>query len=83
MLVRVSCHPTQIEEYENYYNSMGLYLLDKQVLDQDNITLVFKGERVESVATAAYYDSSAQAFLEFSDGTTSPLYVRRSHWLDD
>lgn len=82
MLVRVTCHITQIESYVDHYESNGFSLLDKHI-DQEEASLTFQGRSSAQVAEASFWDSSAQAYLQFQDGTTSPLYVRRSRWMDD
>ncbi len=83
MLVKLQCYTNQIEAFEEYYNSMGLTLVDKLFEDSEIVTLTFKGDRVTTVAQVAYNDPGAKAYLEFSDGSLSPLYVRRQNWLDD
>jgi hypothetical protein len=82
MQVRVACHISQIDSYVDYYESNGFELLNKHH-EQEEVTLVFKGSSAAHVAEAASWDNNAQAFLEFSDGTQSPLYVRKQRWLDD
>lgn len=82
MQLKVSCHTTQIESYVDHYESTGFQLLHKDI-DADVATLTFQGYSAAHAAEASFWDSGSQAFLEFSDGTTSPLYVRRSRWMDD
>ena len=82
MQVRVACHVTQTDSYVEHYESLGFQLLGKQVFGEE-VTLIFQGQSTAHAAEASYWDTGAQAFIEFSDGTTSPLYVRRSRWMDD
>jgi hypothetical protein len=82
MQVRVSCHTSQLESYVEYYESSGFSLLQKSIEGED-VILIFQGQSTAHVAEASYWDSSAQAFIQFQDGTTSPLYVRRSRWMED
>lgn len=82
MLLRVNCAKTDIEQYEDYYTSNGFYLVDK-MYEGDIVELTFKAVSSAHSAVFLATDPSARAFLEFSDGTTSPLYVRRTHSFDD
>ena len=82
MQVKVACHITQTDAYIEHYEASGFQLLNKQVLGEE-VSLTFQGHSPAHAAEASYWDTSAQAFIEFSDGTTSPLYVRRSRWMED
>jgi hypothetical protein len=82
MQVKVTCHTSQLESYLEHYEASGFYLLGKNI-EGDEATLTFQGQSTAHAAEASYWDSSAQAFIEFSDGSSSPLYVRRSRWMED
>lgn len=82
MQVKVSCFLTQIEAYIDHYESSGFQLVHKDI-GSDSAILTFQGYSTAHAAEASYWDGNAQAYIEFSDGTTSPLYVRRSRWMDD
>ncbi len=82
MQVKVACHISQVEAYIEHYEASGFQLLGKMVTG-DEATLTFQGYSTAHAAEASYWDSSAQAFIQFQDGTTSPLYVRRSRWMED
>jgi hypothetical protein len=82
MQVKVACHITQTESYIEHYEASGFQLINKNTVGEE-VSLTFQGQSTAHVAEASYWDTSAQAFIEFSDGTTSPLYVRRSRWMED
>jgi hypothetical protein len=82
MLVRISCHKSQIESYTDHYESLGYTLLEKH-FELEEAVLVFKGVSTAHVADAVAYDPNAQAFIEFADGSKSPLYVRTNRWSSD
>jgi hypothetical protein len=82
MQVKVVCHISQIESYTDHYESSGFVLLEKFV-EAEQATLLFKGYSTSQAAEEASWDVNAQAFIEFSDGSQSPLYVRKQRWLDD
>jgi hypothetical protein len=82
MQVKITCHTSQLESYIEHYEASGFSLLGKSIEGEDAI-LTFQGQSTAHAAEASYWDSSAQAFIEFQDGTTSPLYVRRSRWMED
>ncbi len=82
MLLRVSCAKELVEQYEEYYYSNGFLLLSKEY-QGDEAQLVFKAISSSHSAEFLASDTSARAFLEFSDGSTSPLYIRRTHSFDD
>jgi hypothetical protein len=75
MLVKMSCSYSEIKQYLEYAESEGLTLLEKQSLDKENVMLIFTSSETEVVTNFA--NMGAETFLEFQDGSVSPLYVRR------
>jgi hypothetical protein len=82
MLVQVNCHRAQIESYIDHYEASG-YSLIKKTIDSEEAVLVFRGISTSHAAEAAAWDGNAQAFIEFADGSKSPLFIRNRRWLDD
>lgn len=82
MQVKVACHISQTESYIEHYEATGFQLLSKYIVGEE-ASLTFLGRSTAHAAEASYWDTDAQAFIEFSDGTTSPLYIRRSRWMED
>lgn len=82
MLLKVTCDTNQINNYIEYYESYGFTLLSRD-FDVTTVELTFQGHSAAHSASFLPTDPSARAFLSFSDGTLSPLYVRRQHDVDD
>jgi hypothetical protein len=83
MQVRISCHHSQIEDYTSNYEASGFRLISKEVVNSEQVILFFQGSSTSHAAEAAYWDQNAQAYIQFEDGVVSPLYVRRSRWMED
>lgn len=75
MLVKMTCASNQVYETIEYAESQGLQLQQKIKLDKETVELLFTTNGKE--AAVQFSDYGAEAFLQFEDGTTSPLYVRR------
>ena len=71
----MSCSYSEIKQYLEYAESEGLTLLEKQSLYKENVMLIFTSSETEVVTNFA--NMGAETFLEFQDGSVSPLYVRR------
>jgi len=80
--LEITAHQDEIDFLITKYTSNGLHLVDERKQSDGLITLVFEGNRD---AIAEHYTSGDKAFLEFEDGTVSPLYIKRERnfWDDD
>ena len=76
MLVKMTCSRQEVNEYVEYGESQGLQLNTKSVIDKDQVELIFSTSGKE--AAIDFVERGAEAFLEFQDGSTSPLYIRQS-----
>lgn len=82
MQIVIDCAADQVSEYIDFYEGRGFQLMSK--IYEDGIAiLTFKGYSSSHIGLESYYNPDVQAHLEFSDGTTSRLHVRRSNWMDD
>lgn len=82
MLLKVSCDKHEVEAYEDYYASNGFQLVQREY-ENDIAILHFRGVSASHSAEFVGSAPGASAFLEFADGSVSPLYVRRTHSFDD
>jgi hypothetical protein len=82
MFITVTCHVREVNNYIEYYESSGFDLVSK-TYEEGIATITFRGSSSSQVAMESYYNTNTEAHLEFSDGTTSKLHVRRSNWMDD
>jgi len=73
MLVKISCSPTHVDETLEYYEAQGLYLVSRRTLNREAVELVFQTSGKEQ----AFAGDGIETFLEFQDGSTAPLYIRR------
>jgi hypothetical protein len=82
MFITVTCQADEASAYIEHYESSGFQLVSK-TYEEGIATIVLRGYSSSQVAMESYYNPNTQAHLEFSDGTTSKLHVRRSCWMDD
>jgi hypothetical protein len=82
MLITVTCAAQDVNDYIEYHESSGFDLVSK-TYEEGIATLTFRGYSSAQIGLESYYNPSVQAHLEFSDGTTSKLHVRRSYWADE
>jgi hypothetical protein len=73
--VQIDSSSKILDEIE-YWEKLGFYHVSTKYLDRHVVELTFEGAG-EPVA-----HKNAQYFLNFPDGTSSPLYIRRNV-LDD
>jgi len=85
-LLKATCMRINYNEVVAEYEEMGFTLVSSHVTPEQakwgEITLTFQGER-EDVAELSD-EEGHHSFLEFDDGTTSPLYIKRERnfWED-
>jgi hypothetical protein len=75
MLIKMSCSSQEVTDYVRYYEEQGLEFVNKFVHSKEQVELTFRTSGKELATSLAQED--AQLFLEFEDGTQSPLYVRK------
>lgn len=75
-LVTITVPAQSKNDAVEYYESLGMSLERHYKIDRDTVSLSFRGDKDLSAAILQS-DSNASGELEFEDGTTSPLYVRR------
>jgi hypothetical protein len=78
MLLKISCTPSEVNSYKDYYESSGLEFLRKEKVTRSSVVLVFRTSEKDKAAALG-----GELFLEFEDGSTSPMYVRRDTLLDN
>lgn len=83
MIVKRICYVQDINSIVDYYESINFVLDSKTKISDTEVELIFSGYSSANIGVAAHFDSGAEAFLTFPDGTTSRLYVRRNNWLDE
>lgn len=76
MLLKVTCASVDIERYIEYYETNGFELVQK-THENGEVDLLFRGVSSSHSANYVPTDPSAKAYLEFSDGSVSPLHIRR------
>ena len=81
MLIKITCGTQEVTSTVEAYSEQGFVLEKKTSLGLE-ADLWFTCPDSYS-GYQAISDYGAQGFLEFRDGTLSPLYVRRSHNFDD
>lgn len=72
----MTCHPTEVYDTIEYAESQGLQLHTKTKIDRDSVELLFLTDGKE--AAMQFSDYGAETYLQFEDGSTSPLHIRRS-----
>lgn len=73
MLVKILCNPAHVNETLEYYESQGLHLVSRRTLNRESVEIIFETSGKEQ----AFSGEHIETFLEFQDGTTAPLYIRR------
>lgn len=73
MLVKILCNPTHVNETLEYYESQGLYLVSRRTLNRESVEIIFETSGKEQAVSG----ENIETFLEFQDGTTAPLYIRK------
>ena len=76
MLVKMTCHPTEVYNTIEYAESQGLQLHSKTKIDRDCVELLFLTDGKEAAAHFSEY--GAETYLQFEDGSISPLHIRRN-----
>lgn len=76
MLVKMTCAATDTYQTIEYAESQGLQLHRKTKLDRDTVELLFTTDGKEAVIQFSEY--GAETYLQFEDGSTSPLHIRKS-----
>lgn len=69
------CSPTSVYETIEYAESQGLQLHSKTKIDRESIELIFSTDGKE--AAMQFSDYGAETYLQFEDGSTSPLHIRK------
>lgn len=69
------CSPTEVNDTIDYAESQGLQLYNKTKLDRESVELLFTTDGKE--AAIEFNEYGAETFLEFEDGSVSPLYIRK------
>lgn len=82
MHIVVDCSAQEVSDFIEFYEGRGFQLVSK-TYENEIATLTFKGYSSSQIGLESYYNPNVQANLEFSDGTTSKLHVRRSYWMDE
>jgi hypothetical protein len=81
MLVRMMCSPEEVRDTIEHVESQGLSLINKTKINTNTIELEFTGSGIEA---AVYLNrQGAQAFLQFGDGSSSPLHIRKDRDFSD
>lgn len=76
MLVTIPVYARDKNDSIEYYESIGMRLDSYHKLDRDTINLVFSCDKDTGASILQAYPE-AQGSLQFEDGTSSPLYVRK------
>lgn len=85
-LVEISTYRIDYKETIEHYEDQGFSYVSSHVSPEQNktgeITIVFEGSR-EDIAEISDADGH-RSFLQFDDGTESPLYIKRERnfWED-
>lgn len=80
MFLKLTCPYEVQDDTVTYYETQG-YALRERTRIGDSVELVFSANSVDTLSRGVR--GQAQGFLEFEDGTVSPLYVRRNVWAED
>jgi hypothetical protein len=75
MLVKMTCASNQVYDTIEYAESQGLQLHQKIKIDKETTELYFTTDGKEAATQFSEY--GAETFLQFADGSSSPLYVRK------
>jgi hypothetical protein len=77
MLLKITCSPNEVTAAKDYYESSGLEFTAKQTISRDEVTLTFRVPEKDRAAGLV-----GDLFLEFEDGSTSPMYIRKDRNLE-
>lgn len=75
------CAPTDVYDTIEYAESQGLQLHKKTKIDREAVELLFFTDGKEAAMQFSAY--GAETFLQFEDGSTSPLHIRSSRDFSD
>lgn len=75
MLVKAYSRPESVTDTIEYYEAQGLSYLSKKILSRESVELSFSTSGKEQAILIS--NDLVETFLEFQDGTISPLYIRR------
>ena len=81
MHITISVYPTEKNNVVEHYESLGMRLEKTIKVSRDHLDLVFSCDK-NLGSQILVHDTSARGSIEFEDGTSSPLYVRRGPSLD-
>lgn len=81
MLITIPVYARDKNDSIEYYESVGMRLDSTHRIDRDTINLVFSCDKDTGAAIMQAYPE-AQGHLSFQDGTSSPLYIRRTSFDD-
>lgn len=76
MIIRVDSYKEDVADIIDQYESLGLVYHSREPIDSDAVSLFFTADKSTGLDVASN-DSSVTAFLEFEDGTTSQLHIRK------
>jgi hypothetical protein len=76
MLVKMTCHPTEVYDTIEYAESQGLQLHNKTKISRECVELLFSTDGKEVAAQLSEF--GAETYLQFEDGSISPLHIRRN-----
>lgn len=80
MRLSILCHPSDKHYIEE---SLDLEASSVDKRDKHTVELSFETEDSDLVSHILAYNPSARAYLDFEDGTSSPLYIRKNIAFDD
>ena len=81
MLITIPVYARDKNDSIEYYESLGMRLDSHHKIDRDTINLVFSCDKNTGASIMQAYPE-AQGSLHFEDGTSSPLYIRRTSFDD-
>jgi hypothetical protein len=73
MLVKITCNPKDVQATLEYYEAQDLHLIERRVLNREATELIFETSGKER----AFTGDNVETFLEFQDGSVSPLHIRK------
>ena len=80
MFLKLTCPHEEFEAVLASYEAYG-FVLRERVRSGDQVDLVLSAPSIDLLSQGVYGDT--KGYLEFEDGTVSPLYVRRDRSFDD
>jgi hypothetical protein len=75
MLVKMTCPQAEVYDTIEYAESQGLQLYKKTKIDREYVELLFLTDGKEAATQFSEY--GAETYLQFEDGSTSPLHIRK------